>query len=262
MSRFLGFIWICLAVACTTARADWLADLFYEHPEGGGNTDVLGHNAPAPALGKLVYYLAVSAGYRDLGWPIAGQKIPESMEVLRMVTKILDGQGYKMAPGGQTPEIIIVYSWGTLYRNPDPYAPKSYVPEMLKFLGTYKATAAHGPPNLFHPEVANLAALVPRGIYIMTFNAFDFAAAQKGVARLLWKTNISNSTRGFFLPEILPTMLTVAAPLIGRETKHSVWINVDKHYQSRIEIGPLKVIEMGVKMNDQQLSVTQSESSS
>lgn len=249
MSRILGVMWICLGVACTTARADWLSDFFRESPDVVVNTDVIDHSAPTPSPSKPVYYLAVSAGYRDLGWPMAGQKTPESIDVLRMVTKILEGQGYRIAPGGQTPGIIILYSWGTFYPNPDRNTPKSYVAEIMKFLGSYKAIGAYGPPNIFHPEIANLGALVPQGIYIMTFSAFDFASAQKGVARLLWKTNISNSTRGFYLPEILPTMLTVAAPLIGRETKHPVWINPGKHYQSRIEIGPLKVIEIGVKLD-------------
>jgi hypothetical protein len=101
---------------------------------------------------------------------------------------------------------------------------------------------------MFQPELESLGALVPQGIYVMTFSAFDFAAAQKGMAKELWKTNISNSTRGFYLPEILPTMLTVAAPLIGRETKHPIWIRVDKRYESRVEFGPVKVIETDVKL--------------
>jgi hypothetical protein len=248
MKCLQSLVCLSIAVACSTARADWLSDFFRESPDVVVNTDVIDHNAPTPTPGKPVYYLAVSAGYRDLGWSMAGQKMPESIDVLRMVTKILEDQGYRIAPSGQTPGIIILYSWGTFYPNPDPNTPKTYVAEIMKFLGSYKANAAYGPPNIFHPEIADLAALVPQGIYIMTFSAFDFASAQKGVARLLWKTNVSNSTRGFYLPEILPTMLTVAAPLIGKETKHPVWINPGKHYQPRIEIGPLKVIEMGIKL--------------
>lgn len=247
MSRFYNLLWIFLAATCTTARADWLSSFFHEDPDVVANTDVFDHNAPTPVPGKPVYYLAVSAGYRDFGYSMSGQKIPESMGVLRMVTKILDGQGYKLAPTGQAPSIIILYSWGTLYRNADPRAQNTYVPEMLKFLGTYKASVIPGPPNMFQPGLEDLGALVPCGIYVMTFSAFDFAEAQKGVAKPLWKTNISNSTRGFYLPEILPTMLTVAAPLIGRETKRPVWIHREKRYEGRVEFGPLKVIEMDVK---------------
>jgi hypothetical protein len=246
MNRFHFLICIFLAATCPVAGADALSAFFHEDPEVVANTDVFDHNAPTPAPGKPVYYLAVSAGYRNFGYSMSGQKVPDAMGVLRMATKILEGQGYKMAPPGQTPSIMILFSWGTLYRNPNPYALKTYVPEMLKFLGTYKASVVPGPPNMFQPELENLGALVPQGIYVMTFSAFDFAMAQKGVAKPLWKTNISNSTRGFYLPEILPTMLTVAAPLIGRETRHPVWINVDKHYEGRVEFGPLKVIEMDV----------------
>jgi hypothetical protein len=250
MTRLRQLIWLFVVVTCATARADWLADFFHEAPDVVVNTDVFDHNAPTPAPGKPVYYLAVSAGYRDLGWPMPGEEAPDSTGVLRMVTKILEGQGYKMAPAGQNPSIIILYSWGTLYRNPDPHVPasKSYVPEMLRFLGTYKVHAVPGLPNMFQPQLEDLGALVPQGIYVMRFSAFDYAAAKKGGARLLWKTNISNSTRGFYLPEILPTMLTVAAPLIGRETKHPVWINRENRYEGRVEVGPLQVIERDVKL--------------
>ena len=116
---------------------------------------------------------------------------------------------------------------------------------MLHFLGTYKASVVPDGPNMFQPALEDLGALVTHGIYVMKFSAFDFAMAQKGVTKPLWTTNISNSTRGFYLPEILPTMLTVAAPMIGRETKHPVWIS--RHHEGRVEFGPLKVIEMDVK---------------
>jgi hypothetical protein len=43
-------------------------------------------------------------------------------------------------------------------------------------------------------------------------------------------------------------MLTVAAPLIGRETKHPVWINRENRYEGRVEVGPLQVIERDVKL--------------
>jgi hypothetical protein len=84
-------------------------------------------------------------------------------------------------------------------------------------------------------------------MYVITFWAFDFAQARQGVARLLWKTNISSSTRGFYLPEVLPTMLAVAAPMIGRETGKPIRIDIDEHYRPRIELGPLQVIDDDVK---------------
>ena len=97
MTRLRQLIWLFVVVTCATARADWLADFFHEAPDVVVNTDVFDHNAPTPAPGKPVYYLAVSAGYRDLGWPMPGEEAPDSMGVLRMVTKILEGQGYKLS---------------------------------------------------------------------------------------------------------------------------------------------------------------------
>jgi hypothetical protein len=102
MNRFQSLILIFLAAIRPAAGANWLSSFFHEDPDVVANTDVFDHNAPTPGPGKPVYYLAVSAGFRDLGWPMSGEKVPESTGVLRMVTKILEGQGYQLTPTGRT----------------------------------------------------------------------------------------------------------------------------------------------------------------
>lgn len=224
------------------------------------NTDVFDKGAPTPAPDNPIYYLAVSKGYRQFGFDAPGEKIPDSTGVLEMITKILDSQGYKQATTEHAPSIMILYSWGDFYRNPDPFARQNtFVPEMLEFLGAEKMglqTGSRSHPftelspglNSINPDSSTILGFIPHGMYVITFWAFDFALALKGEAKLIWKTNISSSTRGFYLPEVLPTMLNVAAPLIGRETSRPIRIDVGKNYKPRVELGPLQVIEEDVKM--------------
>jgi hypothetical protein len=249
---------ILLVVACTTAQADLLSFLSPTEPDVIANTDVFDRDTPTPSRDNPVYYLSVSKGYRNFGYDTAGEKIPDPKGVLSLITKILNGQEYRLATREHPPTIIILYSWGTFYRNADPYAQNTFVPEMLEFLGGSKVglrTSAHRQASSeldeglhsINPDSSTISGFIPHGMYVITFWAFDFAQARQGVARLLWKTNISSSTRGFYLPEVLPTMLAVAAPMIGRETGKPIRIDIDEHYRPRIELGPLQVIDDDVK---------------
>ena len=249
---------VCLLAACTATRADLMSILFPTEPDVIVNTDMLTQDAPQPTHDHPIYSLPVSKGYRDFGFDMAGEKIPDSPGVLAMITKILDQRDYRLATREHPPTIMILYSWGTFYRNPDPYAHNTFVPEMLEFLGGSKLrlrTSAHRQAGseldeglrAFSPDSSTIRGFIPHGMYVITFWAFDFAQARQGVAQVLWKTNVSSSTRGFYLPEVLPTMLAVAAPMIGKETGKPVRIDIDEHYKPRVELGPLQVIETDVK---------------
>ena len=258
MNRYYIPFLFFVAATWTAARADLRSFLYPPEPDVIANTDVLDRSIPPPTPENPVYYIAVSKGYRQFGYDQAGEKIPDSTGVLGMVTKILDSQGYKVATAEHAPSIMILYSWGDFYINPNPGVRITYAREMLEFLGAYKVgvrTDSLGQvfpelsPGLtsINPDSSTVVGFLPHGMYVITFWAFDFNLALKGEARLLWKTNISSSTRGFYLPEVLPTMLTVAAPLIGRETSRPIRIDVGKDYKPRVELGPLRVIEEDVK---------------
>ncbi len=254
-----GLILLFLAGTALPVCASLRSVLFSTEPDVIANTDMFERDTPAPSPGHPVYYMAVSRGYRDFGYENAGEKMPESRGVLKMVTKILDSQGYKVADTEHAPTIIILYSWGTFYQNPDPHATQSYVPEMLDFLGAAKSGIRTGNRDkddhelgseltALSPDTSTIVGFIPHGMYVITFWAFDFDQARQGVARVLWKTNVSSSTRGFYLPEVLPTMLTVAAPLIGRETRRPIRIDISERYKPRVDLGELQVIDDDVKL--------------
>lgn len=256
---------LCIAVLGTgaVARADFLSRLFPKDFEVITNTDVTDPSVQPPSPTHPVSYMAVSAGYRDLGRPIAGEKIPKNADVVKLVTKILDAQGYKLATNKTAPTIMIVYTWGTLHPDsPYPNAPYLVVNrnQMLNFLGASKVGIDTGRTATAFPELGLSLGLTPLssdasafeemtndGLYVISLAAYDFSSAQNGAAKLLWRTNISTPSSGHYLPEVIPTMLSIAAPHIGRETNRPMRVDVGDKYKPNVEIGPATVIEEDVK---------------
>lgn len=249
---------------CALARADFLDRLFPKTFEVITNTDITDAAAPAPSANHPIFYIAVSAGYRDLGQPIAGEKVPPSAETVKLVTKILDGQGYKLATNKNLPSIMIVYTWGTLHPQ-RPYPDASYLVtnrgQMLDFLGASKVGIDTRPnasafSNLsfgltpLSSDASAFEEMTNDGLYVISLSAYDFASAQSGHAKLLWRTNISTPSSGHYLPEVMPSMLTIAAPHIGRSTDRPVRVDVGSHYTPNVEIGPATVIEENVKTSE------------
>lgn len=207
------------------------------------------------------HYLAISAGFREFGGVIAGEKSPPSKEVIQLMTNVLAKQGYKLATNKTPPQLIIVYTWGTL--NPDlfitPYnephmAPVMNLQQMLKFLGADKVRGLVDYVNPDVPRVAGLSYMDPDArdlydiaheeLYIIALSAYDFAsAANSKQKKLLWRTKISAPSRGLWLPDALPTMLSISAPHIGRETTKPVWINASDRYKPDVRIGEPRVVE-------------------
>jgi hypothetical protein len=258
MKRCLGLLCVAAGLATVSARADLLTLLYPPEPDIIVNTDVVDPTAVRASPANPVYYIEISRGYRDFGFEMAGEKIPDDGVAHQMVTKILESQGYKVATKEHPATLMILYAWGTFYLNPNPHAAHTYGTEMLEFLGAAKlgantdARSTRFPelnPELrtMRPDTSTVSGFLPHGMYVITFWAFDYARALRGDAWLLWKTNVSASTRGFYLPEVLPTMLTVAAPMIGRETNRPIRIDVGKHYHPNVELGPLKVLDDDVK---------------
>jgi hypothetical protein len=240
------------------AEADLATFLFPKEPDIIVNAEVYEPGAIRPSPAHPVYYMAVLKGYRQFGYEMPGEKVPESKGVLKIATKILASQGYQLASEEHLPTLLILYAWGDFHRNPNPFA-HSFTAEILDFLGGTQSRS----PGSFHrsafpdldgglttlnPDSSTFGGFVDHGIYVITFYAYDFPQAQKGVAKILWKTNVSASTRGFYLPEVLPTMLTVGAPFLGRATVRPVRIDVSEKYTPRINLGPLKITEEDVKL--------------
>lgn len=68
---------------------------------------------PASAANPI-YYMAVSAGYRDFGGIIAGEKVPPKEQVMKSIAKVLAKQGYLPATNEHPPALLLFWTWGTM----------------------------------------------------------------------------------------------------------------------------------------------------
>lgn len=220
---------------------------------------------PRPAPGKPVYYLAVSVGFQEFGSPMPGEKVPDQKDVLKIVTKTLESQGYKLATNKNPPSLIIAYAWGTLHVQ-RLVAPSSSLPtvtlgrgRVFEFLGGKKLTQGGSTIDPFSTGGAPFGLqggstgardfwdLANDGYYVVKLNAYDLNHAKQQNAKVLWSTRMSASHRGLWLADALPIMLSIGAPNIGKHTDKPVLVYASDRYKPSIEVGPATVVEEDVR---------------
>ena len=75
---------------------------------------------PVGALRRAVtpdnpaYYLAVSAGFREFGGGMGGDKAPPKEEVFKAISKVLAKHGYLPSTDQHPPTVILFWTWGTM----------------------------------------------------------------------------------------------------------------------------------------------------
>ncbi len=79
--------------------------------------------------------------------------------------------------------------------------------------------------------------------YVAVIGAYDAAAMAKKQKKLLWTTRISCPSRGFWLPDVLPTMMAISGPNIGREMSRPAWVNASDKYKPDVQIGDPMLVE-------------------
>lgn len=227
---------------------------------------------PAVTAQAPVYYVAATSGFKDLGGAQAGEKKLPDNYAIRTIAKVLAGQGYLPATASTpAPTLLLVFTWGTLnteqasgFTAEDKSGQTGDLPEIpdyqvnqdqiLRFLGG-KKWAAHdsSTPDLFASsartgthlsyESQKFHGFAEVDLYIAIVSAYDLKAAQVQKKQRLWATRISCPAAGFSLQGILPTMLAIAAPNIGRETDRPAWVNASDKYKPQIKIHDLQVLE-------------------
>jgi hypothetical protein len=206
-----------------------------------------------------IYYMAISAGYRDFGGLIGGEKIPKSQDVLKTFARVLAKQGYLPATKTNPPTLLLLWTWGTLNTDVMPdmsgngFDQQINRQQMLRFLGGYKLGLVSKSPTpwaedqpglLFRDADADaIYDAATDDLYIAAIAAYDYAAALEKKKTLLWTTKISCPSRGLMLPETLPAMLALAGPNIGKETTHPIWIRASEKFKPEVTIGDAKVVD-------------------
>ncbi len=259
-----GALLLVSAPASAQGLLDWVLGLHHD-VQVITATDV----TPAGALLQPVspehpaYYVAVNAGYRDFGGIIGGDKLPKSGDMIRTIARVLAKQGYLPADGQHPPTQCIIFSWGTLYpimftdmpwnlNMPPRQINRS---AMLRFLGGTKLglVSEHPDPWLdsemlpgltrFNPDAEAIGSVARTELYAIMLAGYAFPVARPKPPQLLWRTKVSCPATGLVLADTLPTMMTIAGPYIGRDTKLPVWVNASDKFKPEVRIGDLKVEE-------------------
>ena len=218
----------------------------------------LQRRVPSPTT--PLYYAAVNAGYRDFGGIMAGERMISSQVVNQTMLKVLAKQGYLPAGPNQRPDVILLWTWGTLnterrHYPTDGYSPQINDRQILRFLGGEKLGLVSKYADPF-PEQTLMPGLFYRGseaqsfidassddYFVAVISAYDVNLSDLKHAQLLWNTRISCPSRGFWLPEAFPAMLAIATPYIGRETAKPVWVRATDKFKPEVKLGDLQIVE-------------------
>lgn len=209
-----------------------------------------------------VYYVAVSAGFRDFGGIVAGEKAPPKEAVYQAMGKVLAKQGYLPAAVGKPASLLLLWTWGTMNTdrvygfNPDDTEGRQVNRrQLLRFMGAYKLGLVSKEANalmddtlmqgvLFRDADQDLINdLSTEDLYVAAIAAYDYSAATRKEKVLLWTTKISCPSRGLGMPETLPVMLALAGPNIGRETPKPVAVKATDKFKPEVRIGDPTVVE-------------------
>lgn len=208
------------------------------------------------------YYVAISAGYRDLGGIIAGEKAPPKDEVVKTISRVLAKQGYLPATDENPATLLLIWTWGTMntdrmysFSADDTEGRQINRHQLLRFLGAYKLGLITKEPDPFRQDLMlpgalfrdadseMIADLATEDLYVAAISAYDYAAATRQEKSLLWMTKISCPSRGLALPETLPAMLALAGPYIGRETAKPVSVKATEQFKAEVKIGDPTLVE-------------------
>lgn len=260
---------LCLVAVATCARLSaGLADLVF-----GSNeletitvTDMTdaGRTAPSASPQRPLFYAAISGGYRDFGGFLAGEKPVARAAVNKLMMDVLAKEGYLPVKPDQAPNIIVVWTWGTMNTIMNTNFGMSQMPgwnrrymnegQLLAFLGGTKLGMydRHGafaeqtlPPEVFYAggDRQMLLETAHDNLYVAVVAAYDTKLDARGNATLLWQTRISAPARGFWLPDALPAMVAMAAPFIGHETDRPMWVKATDKFKPDVQIGDLRVVD-------------------
>lgn len=247
-------ILIALAICTPPMRAGLLDWLLPHDVEVIVNTDVTAAGARLPAASSEhpIYYVGVSMGYRDLGGIIAGDKLPRKETMYAWIAKALAKQGYLPADGNHPPTEIVAFAWGSLYVRSISWNPDMPIQtnrgQMLQFLGGEKLGLISKYPTMpefelapeltfLRPSALKIRTAAKDDLYMAVLIAYDLQAAAHKERRILWRTRIACPARGLGMATTLPTMISIAAPYIARDTDIPVWIRASDQYKPVITIG-------------------------
>jgi len=252
---------LVLSTAASASVLDWIFPKHEVQVIAVTDTTPVGALRRPASSANPVYYAAVSAGYRDFGGIIAGDKIPPKEDVIKTITNVLAKQGYLPATTEHPASLLLVWAWGTMntdrdYSNPDDTAGRQINRnQLLRFMGAYKLGLITKEPDPFRQDMMlpgawirdadseMISDLATEDLYVVAISAYDYGAALRQEKVLLWMTKISCPSLGLAMPQTLPAMLALAGPHIGRETVKPVSVKASEQFKGEVKIGDPTIVE-------------------
>jgi hypothetical protein len=212
-----------------------------------------GRKIPRPTPDHPAFYLPVTRGYTlGMGFVANEKAPPPTAEVQRMIQKALAEQGYLLMTKTSRPSLILMLWWG--YKAPVTLGPggggdiqnsittagsgpstgsimqemqTGQLPtgqivnnkEMEELVMGSDYEAAFGTYRL-NPSIRLERILEEKKVpqYYLMVSALDFKDATQHKVTLLWTARVSTRLWSHTLDQVLPTLITVGAPMFGRDT--------------------------------------------
>ncbi len=225
------------------------------------NTEVTpaGRQLPPASKDHPQYYIAVSGGYQDFGGVMGGITQPPPKEVYQLLTAELAKRGYLPATEqSPPPTLALFFTWGTLnvdygFNDPDQASAPNNRAQILRFLGGGKVglddnfldplTTPVTGLSLMSSDSRDLYDISDEDLYVTVVSAYDLESIRQKKRQLLWMTRIASISRGFDLPDALPSMVAIGGAQFGRETAKPVWVRASERYKPDVKIGELQLVE-------------------
>lgn len=93
-----------------------------------------------------------------------------------------------------------------------------------------------------NPKVGFLFAQSAYDVYFVVVTAYDYDSLATDQKKLLWRTKMTVHTGGVSMTESVPTLISTAAPLIGKEMTEAATFSEPLRRKAKVEIGPLKEV--------------------
>jgi hypothetical protein len=203
-----------------------------------------------------VYYVAQSAGYKQLGWAVGGERPPAAEDMERAMTRALAANGFLPAEVGRPAGLVLIYFWGS-HNKPDSDTARDF-PELVRQNQLERAILVGG-----HNFAAGIAFTMEWGetladrmgkmeylreqvadeVYFVVASAYDYQALARGERKLAWRTTMTVNSTGMGMKETLPPLVASGAVYFGRDMAEPEIGSRRISREGNVQIGPATVIE-------------------
>ena len=219
--------------------------------------------------GQPAYYVAFSAGFREIGDTYYGEKTLTPDTVEKILAKSLATTGYLPADAAHPPTLLIIYSWGAHNRVSETESQVEVEANLLdsaalvggerfarklskmvlqtdEMAGPRQLVDFANPINLYRDSGYKHNAMLDQAVgdlYFVVASAYDYQTAAANQRTLLWRSRMTVSSAGVSQEQTLPALIISAAPYFGRDMQEPEVFN--QRREGHVNVGPIRVMDVG-----------------